>query len=53
MNLEERMRQHVELQKGTAPLYANADKYYEAIARRLVKLGDVCDVFACALDQVL
>jgi len=52
LSLEDRMRQHVELQKGTAPLFAPADKYYEGIARRLVKIGHTCDLFACALDQL-
>jgi len=52
LNLEERMRQHVELQNGTAPLFDRADKYYDSIAKRLSKNGHACDVFACALDQL-
>ena len=51
-NLEERIRSHQELQGGTAPHYANADKFYDWLATRLVKNGHCMDVFACALDQV-
>jgi len=51
-NLEDRIRSHQELQGGTAPHYANADKFYDWLATRLVKNGHCMDVFACALDQV-
>jgi protein transport protein SEC23 len=52
LSLEDRMRQHVELQKGGAPLFAGADAYYDKISQRLAKNGHVCDLFACALDQL-
>jgi len=51
-NLEERMRSHPELEKGTAPHFENANKFYLALAERLVKSGHVCDLFACSLDQL-
>lgn len=51
-NLEERIRSHQELQGGSAPHYANADKFYDWLSNRLVKNGHCMDVFACALDQV-
>jgi len=51
-NLEERIRSHQELTGGTAPHFANADKFYQSVASRLVKNGHTMDVFACALDQV-
>jgi len=51
-NLEERIRSQMELAGGSAPHFANANKFYEWLAGRLVKNGHCMDVFACALDQV-
>lgn len=51
-NMEERLRSHLDLEKGTAPHYAAADKFYSSLADRFVKAGHVCDVFACSLDQL-
>jgi len=51
-DMEERLRSHLDLTKGTAPHFAPADKFYAGLADRFVKAGHVCDVFACSLDQL-
>jgi len=51
-NMEERLRSHQELEKGQAPHFGTADKYYSDLSDRLVKCGHVCDIFACSLDQL-
>ncbi|KAM0850551.1 hypothetical protein ACQ4PT_053010 [Festuca glaucescens] len=50
--LSEPIRSHKDLDKGSAPLYNKAVKFYEEIASQLVHQGHVLDLFACALDQV-
>ncbi|RWW83662.1 hypothetical protein BHE74_00007823 [Ensete ventricosum] len=52
-NLSEPIRSHKDLDKGAAPLYNKAVKFYEALSKQLVHQGHVLDLFACALDQVL
>uniref|UniRef100_A0A0D9X8U8 Protein transport protein SEC23 n=1 Tax=Leersia perrieri TaxID=77586 RepID=A0A0D9X8U8_9ORYZ len=51
-SLSEPIRSHKDLDKGSAPLYNKAVKFYEEISKQLVHQGHVLDLFACALDQV-
>ncbi|XP_064935492.1 protein transport protein SEC23 C-like isoform X2 [Musa acuminata AAA Group] len=51
-NLSEPIRSHKDLDKGAAPLYNKAVKFYEALSKQLAHQGHVLDLFACALDQV-
>uniref|UniRef100_A0A0E0AWJ2 Protein transport protein SEC23 n=1 Tax=Oryza glumipatula TaxID=40148 RepID=A0A0E0AWJ2_9ORYZ len=51
-SLSEPIRSHKDLDKGSAPLYTKAVKFYEEISKQLVHQGHVLDLFACALDQV-
>ena len=51
-SLSEPIRSHKDLDKGSAPLYNKAVKFYEDISKQLVNQGHVLDLFACALDQV-
>ncbi|KAG8087409.1 hypothetical protein GUJ93_ZPchr0010g9914 [Zizania palustris] len=51
-SLSEPIRSHKDLDKGSAPLYNKAAKFYEEISKQLVHQGHVLDLFACALDQV-
>ncbi|CAO2211223.1 unnamed protein product [Urochloa humidicola] len=51
-SLSEPIRSHKDLDKGSAPLYKKAVKFYEDISKQLVNQGHVLDLFACALDQV-
>ncbi|KAK8451288.1 hypothetical protein SEVIR_6G188300v4 [Setaria viridis] len=51
-SLSEPIRSHKDLNKGSAPLYNKAVKFYEDISKQLVNQGHVLDLFACALDQV-
>ncbi|BAF23944.1 protein transport protein SEC23 C [Oryza sativa Japonica Group] len=51
-SLSEPIRSHKDLDKGSAPLYTKAVKFYEEISKQLVHQGHVLDFFACALDQV-
>lgn len=51
-NLSEPIRSHKDLDKGSAPLYDKAVKFYEGLSKQLVHQGHVLDLFACALDQV-
>ena len=39
--------------KETAAFYKKARKFYDALARQLVRQGHALDIFACSLDQVL
>ncbi|VAI02738.1 unnamed protein product [Triticum turgidum subsp. durum] len=50
--LSDPIRSHKDLDKGSAPLYNKAVKFYEEIGNQLVHQGHVLDLFACALDQV-
>ncbi|XP_072978243.1 protein transport protein SEC23 C [Typha angustifolia] len=50
--LSEPIRSHKDLDKGSAPLYGKAVKFYEGLSKQLVHQGHVLDLFACALDQV-
>ncbi|KAG0478003.1 hypothetical protein HPP92_012722 [Vanilla planifolia] len=50
--LSEPIRSHKDLEKGSAPLYSKAVKFYEGLSKQLVHQGHVLDLFACALDQV-
>uniref|UniRef100_A0A0E0IDB0 Protein transport protein SEC23 n=1 Tax=Oryza nivara TaxID=4536 RepID=A0A0E0IDB0_ORYNI len=50
-SLSEPIRSHKDLDKGSAPLYTKAVKFYEEISKQLVHQGHVLDLFACALDQ--
>ena len=50
--LSDPIRSHKDLDKGSAPLYNKAVKFYEEIGSQLVHQGHVLDLFACALDQV-
>jgi len=50
-SLSEPIRSHKDLDKGSAPLYNKAVKFYEDISKQLVNQGHVLDLFACALDQ--
>ena len=45
------VRSWKDINKGSAPFYNKARKYYEALGQQLVANGHVLDVFACALDQ--
>lgn len=47
----EALRSHKDLEKGSAPLWAKACKFYDALGQRLVTAGAALDVLACALDQ--
>ncbi len=38
--------------KETAVFYKKARKFYDALARQLVRQGHALDTFACSLDQV-
>ncbi|VAI02748.1 unnamed protein product [Triticum turgidum subsp. durum] len=49
--LSDPIRSHKDLDKGSAPLYNKAVKFYEEIGNQLVHQGHVLDLFACALDQ--
>lgn len=40
-----------DLEKGSAPLWPKACKFYDALGQRLVSAGAALDVLACALDQ--
>lgn len=51
--LSEPIRSHKDLDKGSAPFYNKAVKFYEGLSKQLVHQGHVLDLFACALDQVL
>ncbi|CAD6253755.1 unnamed protein product [Miscanthus lutarioriparius] len=51
-SLSEPIRSHKDLDKGSAPLYNKAVKFYEDISKQLVNQGHVLDLFTCALDQV-
>lgn len=51
-NLSEPIRSHKDLDKGSAPLFGKAVKFYEGLSKQLVHQGHVLDLFACALDQV-
>ncbi|PKA56113.1 Protein transport protein Sec24-like [Apostasia shenzhenica] len=51
-NLSEPIRSHKDLDKGGAPFYNKALKFYEGLSKQLVHQGHVLDLFACALDQV-
>lgn len=51
-SLSEPIRSHKDLDKGAAPLYNKAVKFYEALSKQLAHQGHVLDLFACALDQV-
>ena len=42
-----------DLVKETAAFYKKARKFYDALARQLVRQGHTLDIFACSLDQVL
>ncbi|KAH7655445.1 protein transport protein SEC23 protein [Dioscorea alata] len=50
--LSEPIRSHKDLDKGSAPFYNKAVKFYEGLSKQLVHQGHVLDLFACALDQV-
>uniref|UniRef100_A0A0E0LVW1 Protein transport protein SEC23 n=1 Tax=Oryza punctata TaxID=4537 RepID=A0A0E0LVW1_ORYPU len=52
-SLSEPIRSHKDIDKGSAPLYTKAVKFYEEISKQLVHQGHVLDLFACALDQDL
>ena len=41
-----------DLVKETAAFYKKARKFYDALARQLVRQGHALDIFACSLDQV-
>jgi hypothetical protein len=51
-SLSEPIRSHKDLDKGSAPLYSKAVKFFEELSKQLVHQGHVLDLFACALDQV-
>lgn len=51
-NLSEPIRSHKDLDKGSAPFFGKAVKFYEGLSKQLVHQGHVLDLFACALDQV-
>ncbi|KAK3123658.1 hypothetical protein QOZ80_8AG0634260 [Eleusine coracana subsp. coracana] len=51
-SLSEPIRSHKDLDKGSAPFYGKAVKFYEELSKQLVHQGHVLDLFACALDQV-
>ncbi|KAJ3676988.1 hypothetical protein LUZ60_002712 [Juncus effusus] len=50
--LTEPIRSHKDLDKGSAPYFDKAVKFYEGLSKQLVNQGHVLDLFACALDQV-
>ena len=52
-NLSEPIRYHKDLDKGSAPHFRKAIKFYEGLSKQLVHQGHVLDLFACAVDQVL
>jgi len=41
-----------DLVNETAAFYKKARKFYDALARQLVRQGHALDIFACSLDQV-
>lgn len=51
-DLSEPLRSHKDLDKGAAPFYEKAEKFYDGLANQLVNQGHVLDIFASALDQV-
>ncbi|CAA7027277.1 unnamed protein product [Microthlaspi erraticum] len=51
-DLSEPLRSHKDLDKGAAPFYEKAEKFYDGLANQLVDQGHVLDIFASALDQV-
>mmetsp|Transcript_26598 Transcript_26598/g.44462 ORF Transcript_26598/g.44462 Transcript_26598/m.44462 type:complete len:757 (+) Transcript_26598:112-2382(+) len=50
--LNEPIRSHHDLEKGTAKHYQKALKFYQGLSKRTVQNGHVVDVFACSMDQV-
>jgi protein transport protein SEC23 len=52
--MAEPMRSHHDIEKETSNVKhtKKAYKHYAAVAKRAVAAGHVCDIFACALDQV-
>jgi protein transport protein SEC23 len=50
--LKEQIRAHHDLATGKAPHTQKAQKFYEALAKRVVQNGQVVDVFACSYDQI-
>lgn len=51
-NLEESIRQHIDIDKEKTPFLAPATKYYSSIAERCRKNRQTIDLFACSLDQI-
>ena len=51
-NLEDSIRTHKDLVKGSAKWFRKAVEFYDKLAERLVDNGQCLDIFACALDQV-
>lgn len=51
-NLSEPIRYHKDVDKGSAPHFRKAIKFYEGLSKQLVHQGHVLDLFACAVDQV-
>ncbi|KAG2248222.1 hypothetical protein Bca52824_087850 [Brassica carinata] len=51
-DLIEPLRSHKDLDKGEAPFYEKAEKFYHGLANQLVNQGHVLDIFASVLDQV-
>ncbi|WZZ49825.1 hypothetical protein YC2023_049932 [Brassica napus] len=51
-DLIEPLRSHKDLDKGEAPFYEKAEKFYHGLANQLVNQGLVLDIFASVLDQV-
>ncbi|KNC55535.1 copii coat protein [Thecamonas trahens ATCC 50062] len=50
-DLEETIRAHHDLEKGSVPHFKPAVAFYEALASRLVANGHVLDMFACSGNQ--
>mmetsp|Transcript_13619 Transcript_13619/g.42836 ORF Transcript_13619/g.42836 Transcript_13619/m.42836 type:complete len:785 (-) Transcript_13619:227-2581(-) len=51
-DLKEGIRGHSHIQKEQTPHMAEATKFYDGLAKRLVRAGHAVDIFSCALDQV-
>ena len=52
-NLSEPIRSHKDLDKDSATHFHKAVKFYKEFSKQLVHQGQVLDLFACALDQVI
>lgn len=51
-DLKNPIRSHHDIEKDSAKYVKKANKFYEALAKRVAGSGHAVDLYACALDQV-